>query len=86
MGLFKDIISIVSDNNTNINSANAKSKGQVGVIELGIELDNIETLRKVMTALQAMPEVFSVKRIQTSYSSTNQSFNKKPKKKPKKDK
>ena len=86
MGLFKDIISIVSDNNTNINSANAKSKGQVGVIELGIELDNIETLRKVMTALQAMPEVFSVKRIQTSYSSTNQSFNKKPKKKPRKDK
>ena len=34
-----------------------------------------------MTALQAMPDVFSVKRIQTSYSSTNQPFSKKNKKK-----
>ena len=68
----------VSDNNTNINSANVKSKGQVGVIELGIELDNIDTLRRVMTALQAMPEVFSVKRIQTSYTNSNsQNFTKK---------
>ena len=72
------IISVVSDNNTNINSANVKSKGQVGVIELGIELDNIDTLRKVMTAIQALPEVFSVKRIQTSYtSSSSQNFTKK---------
>lgn len=78
LGLLKDIISVVSDNNTNINSANVKSKGQVGVIELGIELDNIETLRKVMTAIQALPEVFSVKRIQTSYTSSNsQNFTKK---------
>jgi hypothetical protein len=31
-----------------------------------------------MTAIQAMPEVFSVKRIQTSYTtSSNQNFNKK---------
>ena len=87
LGLLKDIISVVSDNNTNINSANVKSKGQVGVIELGIELDNIDTLRKVMTAIQALPEVFSVKRIQTSYSSSNsQNFTKKSakSKKPKK--
>lgn len=68
MGLLKDVISVVSDNNTNIVSANVKSKGKVGIIELGIELDNIETLRKVMTAIQAMPDVFSVKRVQTSYS------------------
>lgn len=61
MGLLKDIIGVVSDNNTNINSANVKSKGKVGIIELGIELDNIYTLRKVMTALQSMPDVFSVK-------------------------
>ena len=84
MGLFKEIISVVSDNNTNINSANAKSKGQVGVIELGIELDNIETLRKVMTSIQALPDVFSVKRIQTSYSSTQQPFTKKNNKKKRK--
>ena len=66
--MLKDVIGVVSDNNTNITSANVKSKGKVGIIELGIELDNIDTLRKVMTALQAMPDVISVKRIQTSYS------------------
>ena len=78
MGLLKDIISVVSDNNTNIISANVKSKGKVGIIELGIELDNIDTLRRVMTAIQAMPDVFSVKRIQTSYNTSNsQNFTKK---------
>ena len=84
MGLLKDVISIVSDNNTNINSANVKSKGKVGIIELGIELDNIDTLRKVMTAIQAMPDVFSVRRIQTSYTGSNsQNFTKKNNKKKK---
>ena len=77
LGMLKDVISVVSDNNTNINSANVKSKGKVGIIELGIELDNIDTLRRVMTALQAMPDVISVKRIQTSYNQAPQQFTKK---------
>ena len=78
MGLLKDVIGVVSDNHTNIISANVKSKGKVGIIELGIELDNIDTLRKVMNAIQALPDVFSVKRIQTSYTtSNNQNFTKK---------
>ena len=78
MGLLKDVISVVSDNHTNIIAANVKSKNKVGIIELGIELDNIETLRKVMTALQALPDVYSVKRIQTSYTTSNsQNFTKK---------
>ena len=84
LGMLKDVISVVSDNNTNINTANVKSKGKVGIIELGIELDNIDTLRKVMTALQAMPDVISVKRIQTSYNQSPQQFTKKNKQKPKK--
>lgn len=72
MGLLKDIIAAVSDNNTNINYANVKSKNnKVGIIELGIELDNIETLKKVILSIQAIPDVFSVKRIQTSYASAN---------------
>ena len=83
MGLLKDVISVVSDNHTNIISANVKSKGKVGIIELGIELDNIDTLRKVMNAIQSLPDVFSVKRIQTSYTKTSQSFTKKNNKKPK---
>ncbi len=71
-GLLKDIIAAVSDNGTNINYANVKSKsGKVGIIELGMELDNIETLKKVILSIQAIPDVYSVKRIQTSYTTPN---------------
>lgn len=70
MGLLKDIIAAVSDNNTNINFANIKSNNnKVGIIELGIELDNFDTLKRVVTSIQALPDVYSVKRIQNS--STN---------------
>ncbi len=87
MGLLKDIIAAVSDNNTNITSANVKAKNnKVGIIELGIELDNIDTFKKVVTSIQSLPDVHSVKRIQTSYlasSSSNSKRNSKaPKKKP----
>lgn len=69
LGLLKDIIAAVSDNNTNITYANVKSKsGKVGIIELGMELDNIDTLKKVILSIQAIPDVYSVKRIQTSFS------------------
>ena len=68
MGLLKDVIAAVSDNNTNITYANVKSKnGKLGIIELGIQLDNIDTLKKVILSIQAIPDVYSVKRIQTSY-------------------
>ncbi len=66
LGILKDIIAAVSDNNTNIINANVKSRNNVGIIEIGLELDNIETLKKVTNCLQALPDVFSVKRIQTS--------------------
>ena len=77
-GMLKDIIGAVSDNNTNINYANVKSKqNNIGIVELGIELDNINTLRKVITSLQSLPDVISVKRIQTSFSQAPQQFSKK---------
>ena len=82
MGLLKDVIAAVSDNNTNINYANVKSKNnKLGIIELGIELNNIDTLKKVITSIQNIPDVYSVKRIQTSYSThsnNNRNKNKKP--------
>ena len=84
MGLLKDIIAAVSDNNTNINYANVKSKsGKIGIIELGMELDNIETLKRVIYSIQAIPDVYSVKRIQTSYtpSGYKKTTTSKPKKK-----
>lgn len=66
MGLLKDVISAISDNNTNITNANAKTKNHVGIIEIGLELDNIDTLKKVIACIQSLPDVYSVKRIQTS--------------------
>lgn len=81
IGLLKDIIAAVSDNNTNIIYANVKSKpGKVGIIELGLELDNLETYKRVIYAIQAIPDVFSVKRIQASNQS--QPGQKKPNNKP----
>lgn len=78
LGLLKEVIAAVSDNNTNINFANVKSKNnKIGIIELGIELDNINTLKRVITSLQALPEVYSVKRIQSSYQQPSQVPNKK---------
>ena len=71
-GVLKDIIAAVSDNNTNIIYANVKSKNnKIGIIEVGMELDNIDTLKKVILSIQAIPDVYSVKRIQTSYSTPN---------------
>lgn len=68
LGLLKDVISAVSDNNTNIVNAQIKTKNHVGIIEMGLELDNIETLKKVIACIQSLPDVYSVKRIQTSSS------------------
>ena len=36
-----------------------------------MELDNIDTLKKVILSIQAIPDVYSVKRIQTSFSTPN---------------
>lgn len=85
MGLLKDIIAAVSDNNINILLANVKANNnKVGIIELVLELDNINTLKKVTNSLQSLPEVYSVKRVQTSIGQKPQQRGKKPSKQPKK--
>lgn len=71
IGLLKEIIASVADNNTNINFANVKAKtNKVGIIELGLELDNVDTLKKVINSIQSLPDVHSVKRIQSSQGKT----------------
>ena len=72
MGLLKDVIAAVADNNINILFANVKANNpkKVGIIELGLELDNIDTLKKVINCLQALPEIYSIKRIQSSSANT----------------
>lgn len=84
MGLLKDIISAVSDNNTNILFATVKANNnKVAVIELVLELDNIDTLKKVTNCIQSLPDVYSIKRIQSS-SNSKPTPSKKPKAKLKK--
>lgn len=80
LGLLKDVISAVSDNNTNIVSAQIKTKNHVGIIEIGLELDNIDTLKKVIACIQSLPDVYSVKRIQTSSSMIKHTSANKPQK------
>ena len=80
LGLLKDVFAAVSDNIANIVNANIKTKNHVGIIELGIELDNIDTFKKVVTCIQSLPDVFSVKRIQTSSSMIKNSSASKPQK------
>lgn len=81
VGVFKDILIKVADNNTNVTYANTKvnTQKQIGTIEMGIEVDNILTLNRVINALQALPEVYSVKRIAAS--SMNRVHSHQPKKK-----
>ena len=65
IGLLKDIISKISDTNTNILYANSYlKKSRFGIIDLGIELNSIETLQKVILNLQSIPDVHSVKRLE----------------------
>ena len=66
LGILKDVMIQLADCNTNIAYANIKSNPakKIGIIEMGIEVDNINRLRDVITKLQSIPEVISVKRIQ----------------------
>ena len=65
MGMLKDILTKITDCDTNINYANVKSNPskKLGIIELGLEVSGIEKLNYVINALKAMESVQSVKRV-----------------------
>ena len=73
MGILKDVMIELTECNTNIAYANIKSNPakKIGIIEMGIEVDNINRLKTVVTKLQSIPEVISVKRIQGTSKSKN---------------
>lgn len=84
VGMLKEILIALADCNTNIVYANVKAHPtkNLGVVEMGIEVDNISRLQKVIAALQALPDVYSVKRIQGT-SSNKHAYNMAPQTKPK---
>lgn len=65
MGMLKDILSIITDCDTNITYANVKSNPtqKIGVIELGLEINSIDKLNSVINVLQHTESVISVKRV-----------------------
>ncbi len=65
VGLLKDIITKITDTNTNITYTNSYLKHQkFGIIDVGIELNEISTLQKVIQNIQSLTDVLSVKRLQ----------------------
>ncbi|MBR1977271.1 bifunctional (p)ppGpp synthetase/guanosine-3',5'-bis(diphosphate) 3'-pyrophosphohydrolase [bacterium] len=86
IGVLKDIIAKVSDTDTNIIYANSYLKsGKFGIIDIGVELESIVKLNRVIANLQSMQDVFSVKRLEQKLDSgySKPSKKKKPVKKPK---
>ena len=68
LGLLKDILVKAADLNTNITYANVKTNQakKVGIIEMGVEVNGIDNLNTIINAFQSLPDVHSVKRIQTN--------------------
>ena len=65
MGILRDVLMKTGDLGINIIYSNTYLKGRkFGIIDLGIELDSIETLKRIILAVQSIPDVFSVRRLQ----------------------
>ena len=65
VGILRDVLMKTGDLGINIIYSNTYLKGRkFGIIDLGIELDSIETLKKVILAIQSISDVYSVRRLQ----------------------
>lgn len=83
VGMLRDVIMKTGDLGINIIYSNTYLKGRkFGIIDLGIELDNIDTLKKVVTSIQSIPDVCSVRRLQQKENLNQPKPNKKKKNKP----
>lgn len=64
-GMLRDILMKIGDLGINIVYSNTYLKGRkFGIIDLGIELDNVDTLKKVILNIQSLTDVYSVRRLQ----------------------
>ncbi|MDD3013240.1 MAG: bifunctional (p)ppGpp synthetase/guanosine-3',5'-bis(diphosphate) 3'-pyrophosphohydrolase [Candidatus Gastranaerophilales bacterium] len=63
LGVFKDILGKIVDNNTNIAYASVKTRThETAIIEIGLEITDIEHLNKVTNSIMGISDVVSVKR------------------------
>jgi len=64
-GMLRDILMKIGDLGINIVYSNTYLKGRkFGIIDLGIELDSIDTLKKVIQSIQSLNDVYSIRRLQ----------------------
>ena len=83
VGILRDILMKTGDLGINIIYSNTYLKGRKsGIIDLGIELDSIDTLKKVILSIQAINDVFSVRRLQQKENLNQPKSSKKKKYKP----
>ena len=65
VGILRDVLMKTGDLGINIIYSNTYLKGRkFGIIDLGFELDSIDTLKKVILAIQSINDVYSVRRLQ----------------------
>ena len=85
VGILKDILIKIADTNTNIAYANTYLKSKkFGIMEIGVELSDIETLKRVILNIQTIPDVLSVRRLQQKNDLSMQNKGKNKNQKPKK--
>ena len=85
-GMLQDILTKVVDCSCNIKSidANTNKAKKVGIIDIGVEVNGIDNLNTLINAVQSLPDVHSVKRIQmNSKMKLSQEVKKRSKAKPK---
>ncbi len=71
LGVFKDVLGKISDNNTNITEAKIKKKNKnFASIELAMEIQDIDQLNKVINSINAVSDVVSIKRRQSGVINT----------------
>lgn len=64
-GILRDILMKIGDLGINIIYTNTYLKGRkFGIIDIGIELDSVDTLKKVILGIQSLTDVYSVRRLQ----------------------
>jgi len=74
IGIFKDVLGKIADSRTNITQATIKRKNKdFSTIEIGLEITNIEHLNKLISSINTVSDVISVKRQQSGVLHKNSS-------------
>jgi RelA/SpoT family (p)ppGpp synthetase len=67
IGIFKDVLTRVSDTNTNLSNARVKTlENNTAIIELAVDVSNIDHLNKLIASISKLSDVLSVRRCQVA--------------------